>query len=176
MLLALCLVAMPNVWTGTTHDGVHQCKLNLGDRGLLAYVGKGGKKTTERVASQSTSLPECVAAMERVLDRSQHPVPLPADLYAVLCGLPLLAGNASKAVRANVVSILSLGNPRQHEHPASGRRPVSSRTYHSRRPLIRRGRFASSLSAFRRFSLRSASPSRRGSRWQMHRLGLSCSR
>ena len=117
MLLALCLVAMPNVWTGTTHDGVHQCKLNLGDRGLLAYVGKGGKKTTERVASQSTSLPKCVAVMERVLDRSQHPVPLPADLYAVLCGLPLLAGNASKAVRANVVSILSLGNPRQHEHP-----------------------------------------------------------
>ena len=104
-MLALCLVAMPNVWTGTTRDGVHQCKLNLGDRGLLAYVGKGGKKTTERVASQSTSLPECVAAMERVLDRSPTPGPLPSDLYALLCGLPLLADNASKAVRRALISI-----------------------------------------------------------------------
>ena len=38
----------------------------------------------------STSLFECVAAMERVLDRSQTPLPSPADLHAILCGLPLL--------------------------------------------------------------------------------------
>ena len=103
-MLALCLLAMPNVWTGTTLDGV-QCKLNADGPGLVAYVGRGGKKTPTRVANRSSGLSECVAAMERVLDRSPTPGPLPSDLYALLCGLPLLAGNASKAVRRAPISI-----------------------------------------------------------------------
>ena len=103
-MLALCLVAMPNVWTGTTLDGV-QCKLNSDGPGLVAYVGRGGKKTPTRVANRSSGLSECVAAMERVLDRSPTPGPLPSDLYALLCGLPLLAGNASKVVRRALISI-----------------------------------------------------------------------
>ena len=82
-------VAMPNVWAGTTLDGV-QCRLNSEPAGLVAHVGKGGKKISRRVARPSTSLFECVAAMERVLDRSQTPLPSPADLHAILCGLPLL--------------------------------------------------------------------------------------
>jgi len=80
---------MPNVWAGTTLDGV-QCRLNSEPAGLVAHVGKGGKKISRRVARPSTSLFECVAAMERVLDRSQTPLPSPADLHAILCGLPLL--------------------------------------------------------------------------------------
>ena len=78
-----------NVWSGTTLDSV-QCRLNSEAAGLVAHVGKGGKKISNRVARRSTSLSECVAAMERVLDRSQTPLPSPADLHAILCGLPLL--------------------------------------------------------------------------------------
>mgnify|MGYP006096433725 CR=1 FL=1 len=99
-------VAMPNVWAGTTLDGV-QCRLNSEPAGLVAHVGKGGKKISRRVARPSTSLFECVAAMERVLDRSQTPLPSPADLHAILCGLPLLAGSASKAVSEMRMSMLS---------------------------------------------------------------------
>ena len=97
-MLALWLLAMPNVWAGTTVDGV-QCRLNSGPAGLVAYVGKGGKKTTTRVATQSTSLSECIANMAQVIDRGREPRPLPAELYTLLSELPLLAGNASKAVR-----------------------------------------------------------------------------
>ena len=39
--------------------------------------------------------------MVQVLDRGREPRPMPADLYTLLSELPLLAGNASKAVRAN---------------------------------------------------------------------------
>lgn len=99
MLALLCLVAMPIVWTGETLDGV-LCKLNSENgKGLVAYVGLGGKRTMPRVANRHTSLTECVAAMEKVLDRSPKPATLPADLNTILCGLPLFAGNASKAVR-----------------------------------------------------------------------------
>ena len=99
-MLALWLLAMPNVWAGTTVDGV-QCRLNSGPAGLVAYVGKGGKKTTTRVVAQSTSLSECIANMARVINRNQEPRPLPSDLYTLLSELPLLAGNASEAVRAS---------------------------------------------------------------------------
>ena len=97
-MLALWLLAMPNVWAGKTVDGA-QCRLNSGPAGLNAYVGTGGKKTTTRVANQSTSLSECIANMAQVIDRGREPRPLPADLYTLLSELPLLAGNASKAVR-----------------------------------------------------------------------------
>ena len=97
-MLALWLLAMPNVWAGKTVDGA-QCRLNSGPAGLNAYVGTGGKKTTTRVANQSTSLSECIANMAQVIDRGREPRPMPADLYTLLSELPLLAGNASKAVR-----------------------------------------------------------------------------
>ena len=188
---------MPNVWAGTTVDGV-QCRLNSDPTGLVAFVGKGGKKTMTKVATRSTSLTECIANMAQVIDRGREPRPMPADLYTLLSELPLLAGNASKAVRANDCqggprrvcpwqglglrhflgfrreflccdrchlasitaqklptkteevapgSALHSGCPRlrgpprvpqQHEPPASGRRPASSRTYHSRRRTARR--------------------------------------
>ena len=115
-MLALWLAVMPAIWTDTTRDGT-SCTLNADATGLVAYVGVGGKRKIKRVAKRHTTLPECISVMRRVLDPSLSPLPLPADLYTLLCELPLLAGNASKAVRANVVSILSLGNPRQHEHP-----------------------------------------------------------
>ena len=105
-MLALCLLAMPNVWAGETVDGV-QCRLNSGPAGLNAYVGKGGKKTTTRVATQSTSLSECIANMAQVIDRGLEPRPLPADLYTLLSELPLLAGDASKAVSEKPKRILS---------------------------------------------------------------------
>ena len=101
-MLALCLLAMPTLWAGTTVDGT-QCRLNSDPRGLIASVGKSGKKTTTRVAAQSTSLSECIANMARVIDRSQEPRPLPTDLFTLLSELPLLAGNASKAVRARLM-------------------------------------------------------------------------
>jgi hypothetical protein len=106
VLLALCLVAMPNLWAGTTLDGV-QCRLNSEPAGLVAYVDKGSKKVANRVARPSTSLSECVAAMARVLDRGREPRPLPADLYTLLSELPLLAGDASKAVSEKPKRILS---------------------------------------------------------------------
>ena len=99
-MLVLCLLAMPNVWAGTTTEGV-QCRLNSDCAGLVAYVGKGGKKTATRVADRSTSFAECKTNMVQVLDRGREPRPMPADLYTLLSELPLLAGNASKAVRAN---------------------------------------------------------------------------
>jgi len=105
-MLALCLLAMPNVWAGETVDGV-QCRLNSGPAGLNAYVGKGGKKTTTRVATQSTSLSECIANMAQVIDRGLEPRPLPADLYTLHSELPLLAGDASKAVSEKPKRILS---------------------------------------------------------------------
>ena len=78
-----------------------QCRLNFDCAGLVAYVGKGGKKTATRVADRSTSFAECKTNMVQVLDRGREPRPMPADLYTLLSELPLLAGNASKAVRAN---------------------------------------------------------------------------
>ena len=99
-MLALCLLTMPNVWAGTTVDG-KQCRLNSDPAGLVAFVGKGGKKTTRKVASRSTSLSECIANMARVIDPGPEPRPLPSDLYTILSELPLLAGNASEAVRAS---------------------------------------------------------------------------
>ena len=99
-MLVLCLLAMPNVWAGTTTEGV-QCRLNSDCAGLVAYVGKGGKKTATRVADRSTSFAECKTNMVQVLDRGREPRPMPAELYTLLSELPLLAGNASKAVRAN---------------------------------------------------------------------------
>ena len=100
MALALCLLAMPNVWAGTTVNGV-QCRLNSDSKGLVVYVGKGGgKATTRRVATLSTSRSECIANMAQVIDPGREPRPLPSDLYTLLSELPLLAGNASKAVCA----------------------------------------------------------------------------
>ena len=96
-MLALCLLVMPSLWAGTTVDGM-QCRLSSDPRGLIASVGKGGKKTTTRVAAQSTSLSECIANMARVINRNQEPRPLPSDLYTLLSELPLLAGNASEVV------------------------------------------------------------------------------
>ncbi len=102
-MLALCLLAMPNVWAGTTVNGV-QCRLNSDSKGLVVYVGKGGgKATTRRVATQSTSRSECIANMAQVIDPGREPRPLPSDLYALLSELPLLAGNASEAVRARLM-------------------------------------------------------------------------
>ena len=101
-MLALCLLAMPNIWAGTTVDGT-QCRLNSDPAGLVAFVGKGSKKTTRKVASRSTSLSECIANMARVIDPGPEPRPLPPDLYTLLSELPLLAGNASEAVRARLM-------------------------------------------------------------------------
>jgi hypothetical protein len=57
MRALLALALMPVIWSGMTHDGV-ECKLNQDSRGLVASVGKGGKSTKQRVASQSTGLSE----------------------------------------------------------------------------------------------------------------------
>ena len=43
---------MPNVWAGTTLDGV-QCRLNSEPAGLVAHVGKGGKKAARAAAGSA---------------------------------------------------------------------------------------------------------------------------
>jgi hypothetical protein len=53
MLVLLAFALMPVIWNGLTQDGC-ECKLNQDKLGLVAYVGKGGKRTVERVATKTT--------------------------------------------------------------------------------------------------------------------------
>jgi hypothetical protein len=129
-------VAMPNVWAGTTLDGV-QCRLDSEPAGLVAHVGKGGKKISRRVARQSTSLFECVAAMERVLDRSQTPLPLPAATStrsSAGCRYWLEAALRKRCVRCQCKFYRPDALVPYPCASASDRRPVSSSAQTGRRP------------------------------------------
>ena len=53
MLVLLAFALIPAIWNGLTQDG-SECKLYQDNRGLVAFVGKGGKRTSERVANKST--------------------------------------------------------------------------------------------------------------------------
>ena len=87
-MLALCLAAMPVVWTGTGRNGV-QLKLNRDQRGLVVQEGSGRKASKTRLKAAPH---ERVAVMESLLGGAP-----PAELGALLNETGLATSSSAQA-------------------------------------------------------------------------------